>query len=230
MFDRRDEWFQHEIQSHRVEWRCGQEGHTGYTDQVAFLAHMGELHQATADSAQTSIFLSMFERPKMVTTGTCCLCHREAENLKTHLAHHLEQIALFALPRENEIPEMDSEINIRGSDKQLSLAGISQVSGSDQMSARDAPSIEDTEASDEWEKALEDEGIIPIGSDVTTGLDASDVPISWTEVYQAVGKFETEDEHNELQAFAVSPRQSNEIEGKVIVLLPECLYLTSRRY
>lgn len=99
MFDKRDEWFQHEMQTHRIEWECGQEGHRRYDDQAAFLDHMSTLDHITLVTAQSRIFLSMFERPRYQQTGICSLCRREAKNLKTHLAHHMEQLALFALPR-----------------------------------------------------------------------------------------------------------------------------------
>lgn len=89
-------------------------------------------HNAVVDSPQIKNFLSMFERPKQAASGTCSLCLREAENVKPHLAHHLEQVALFAIPRENEMPDMDSGANAKGSRGSTSKVQSSLEFGSPQ--------------------------------------------------------------------------------------------------
>jgi hypothetical protein len=43
--------------------------------------------------------MDAFRRPVPVRDGQCSLCNGHANKLKSHLARHLEQIALFALPR-----------------------------------------------------------------------------------------------------------------------------------
>lgn len=147
MFDNRDDWFHHEMQAHRIEWGCGQDGHPQFGEQADFLAHMGTYHDVAVDKAQSTILLSMFERPKNTQSGTCSLCLRKAEHLKSHLAHHLEQTALFTLPRENNFPEIDSCANVRGSAKNLSHRN-SNDSGTEHHESRSAVSLEDTNEND----------------------------------------------------------------------------------
>jgi hypothetical protein len=43
--------------------------------------------------------MDTFRRPVPIRDGQCSLCNGHANKLKSHLAQHLEQIALFALPR-----------------------------------------------------------------------------------------------------------------------------------
>lgn len=199
MFDKRDDWFQHERQSHNSEWACGQEGHSRYADQAEFLAHMSVNHSATVDAAQVSVFLSMFERPSSTPSGICSLCIREAKNLKTHLAHHLEQIALFALPRENEVPEMDSEANARGS-IQTSKKSDQDDSGSEDLRSQSEWPVPHEEASDNTEIGLNDEIVDQVNQLMVPEQEAS-VDSSWAEVYSKTKPGETGDDRNRLKVF-----------------------------
>ncbi|KAK0507602.1 hypothetical protein JMJ35_010125 [Cladonia borealis] len=202
MFEKRDEWFQHELQSHRVEWRCGQESHPQYGDQAAFLAHMSDCHNATVDAAQSAVFLGMFERPKQTQTGNCCLCLREAKNLGTHLAHHLEQIALFALPRESEIPEMNSRFNVRGSIETLSKEKTSLDSRSEKTQSQNETFLQD--GIDILGKDDNNEEVDAVDQVKVPEPEMSDAGFSWAEVYQKIGTFDTKGDQNQLEVFAVS--------------------------
>lgn len=217
MFDKRDEWFQHELQSHRVEWRCGQESHPQYSDQATFLAHMSDCHNASVDAAQSAVFLGMFERPKQTQTGNCCLCLREAKNLGTHLAHHLEQIALFALPRESEIPEMNSRFNVRGSIETLSKEKTSLDSRSENTQSQNETFLQDKD------------GIDILGNNNDDAVDQvevqesemSDASFSWAEVYQKIGAFDTKGDQIQLEVFAVSSETAKKTQRKAFQLLNE---------
>ena len=105
---------------------------------------MQAYHDAFVDSPQRDTFLSMFERPKETAGGACSLCLREAENIKTHLAHHLEQVALFALPRVHEMPDMDSGANAKGS-KESSSMMKSSLDFESQQSRSDVNTDEENE-------------------------------------------------------------------------------------
>ena len=216
MFVKRDEWFQHEMQNHRVEYSCGQQGHSACTDPAAFVTHMRVTHEATVDSAQEQMFLSMFQLPTLLQNGTCCLCHREAGNLKTHLAHHLEQIALFALPRENEVPGMDSGINVRGSKRNLSQEGASEDSISEQASPHLPALVYDTDDMNISEQDSKNEEIDLVDH---AGPEISDVDVSWARVYKDIGKFDGENDRSQLEAFAISSGEDMQSHSKATLLI-----------
>ncbi|KAK0645392.1 hypothetical protein B0T16DRAFT_373332 [Cercophora newfieldiana] len=107
MFESRDGWFTHELEVHRVEWSCNtcqapasstnQRPHLTFSDKAQFIKHMMEVH----DFEETAIVSTSeaFSRPAPIIDGECCLCGRHADKLKSHLGRHMEQLALFALPR-----------------------------------------------------------------------------------------------------------------------------------
>ena len=230
MFDKRDEWFQHELQSHRVEWRCGQESHPQYGDQAAFLAHMSDCHNATVDATQSAVFLGMFERPKQTQTGNCCLCLREAKNLGTHLAHHLEQIALFALPRESEIPEMNSRFNVRGSVEMLSKEKTSLDSRSEKTQSQNETFLQD--GIDILGKDNNNEEVDAVDQVEVPEPEMSDTGFSWAEVYQKIGTFDTKGDQNQLEVFAINSETAEKTQGKTFQLLNEraCLENTDDQH
>jgi hypothetical protein len=100
-FESRDAWFHHEMQHHRTKWFCNIDGHPEYDSEKDFLLHMQMSHNRKFDETQFSIIKGIFRRPTKNFAGTCNLCHRDSKNLKSHLCQHLQQIAMFALPRTN---------------------------------------------------------------------------------------------------------------------------------
>lgn len=203
MFEKRDEWYQHEMESHRIEWICGQTGHPSYTDQAAFLRHMSADHNADVGAAQSTAFSNIFERPSRSQKGTCCLCLREARNLKTHLAHHLEQIALFSLPRKSEVPEMDSGANMRGTAQTISENTASD-SGIEPPGQQDRESLQDSNELSHLGKGDNDQHISSIDQIPIPESDPGDTSFSWTEVYQKLADPEevTDQRQTELLALA----------------------------
>jgi hypothetical protein len=101
-FESRDAWFKHEAQQHRTKWSCNVDGHMEYDSEGHFLLHMRADHDQNFDEVQFSLVKSMFRRPTNSLEGTCNLCDRLSKNLRSHLSRHLQQIAIFALPRVNE--------------------------------------------------------------------------------------------------------------------------------
>jgi hypothetical protein len=107
MFESKTEWFTHELEVHRVEWSCNtctktqipdvQHSYLAFSDQAEFIKHMAEAHGL--DQTTVSRTAQAFSRPAPVIDGECCLCGRHAHKLKSHLGRHMEQLALFALPR-----------------------------------------------------------------------------------------------------------------------------------
>jgi hypothetical protein len=90
----------------------------------------------TSASSQDHTVLDMFRRPSKEgnVSGVCCLCGNTARRLKKHLSRHLEQIALFALPRNTELDDKDSHIDsnfsvqMKGTEDSDSESGASLAS------------------------------------------------------------------------------------------------------
>ncbi|KAG8525716.1 uncharacterized protein KY384_000476 [Bacidia gigantensis] len=107
-FERKSEWFRHESQAHRREWCCNAPGHRATQDGREFKKHMEEAHGISDFQEEAHAVLALCERPLQTTRSSCSLCHAteanelSPEQLKKHLAQHLESLALFALPRNND--------------------------------------------------------------------------------------------------------------------------------
>jgi hypothetical protein len=115
-FKSRDEWYKHEMQRHRVKWFCNIEGHPEYENQSDFSAHMKRYHDTTFDLRQRFLMKDMFQRPSRAVDGQCNLCLRHSTKLRSHVSRHLQQMALFALPRVNETAGSEkAELNTRSS-------------------------------------------------------------------------------------------------------------------
>ncbi|PCG89170.1 Hypothetical protein PENO1_106210 [Penicillium occitanis (nom. inval.)] len=107
MFEDRDTWFNHEMENHRVEFFCNTAGHKSYKTQEQFAKHMTESHELPLD--HSAIPFSAFRQHLTAIQGPvadaqsagelCNLCYRNTRSLKSHVARHLQQIALFAIPR-----------------------------------------------------------------------------------------------------------------------------------
>jgi hypothetical protein len=135
LFKSRDQWNEHEA-GHRTEFCCNAEAHQPFENQDLFLSHMREEHGMTSTSSQDHTVLDMFRRPSKEgkVSGVCCLCGQTARRLKKHLSRHLEQIALFALPRNTELDDKDSNIEsnfsvqMKGTEDSDSESGASLAS------------------------------------------------------------------------------------------------------
>ena len=102
-FNNRDEWYEHESQCHRIMWFCNTESHPNYDNQRNLINHMRKDHGAMFNESRFIQVQTMFQQPSRRADGTCNLCMRECRKLKYHVSRHVQQMALFALPRVNEI-------------------------------------------------------------------------------------------------------------------------------
>ena len=110
MFEKRADWFRHERRNHRREWCCNASDHDAHQDKESFKKHMSEQHEVT--QAQLSSVLALCERPLETTPSSCRLCDSKGlspEQLETHLARHMEALALFALPKTYDRREDESD-------------------------------------------------------------------------------------------------------------------------
>ena len=83
-------------------WFCNTESHPNYENQWHFIDHMRKDHGAIFEDSSFVKIQAMFQQPSRKAYGICNLCIRECRNLKYHVSRHLQQMALFALPRVNE--------------------------------------------------------------------------------------------------------------------------------
>lgn len=66
------------------------------TDTKTDSKYMKYSHDITLNASSP---LEIFRRPPRPSGGTCNLCFRQTKNLKNHVSRHLQQVALFAIPR-----------------------------------------------------------------------------------------------------------------------------------
>ncbi|KPM41492.1 hypothetical protein AK830_g5087 [Neonectria ditissima] len=110
IFSSRSEWFQHELDTHRRKWHCSICSKPGsiFESAKALERHFDTAHAGEITANQMHVMLQACERPlKYFDASSCPLCNdwkprvQGIENTKEfgrHLARHLQQIALEALP------------------------------------------------------------------------------------------------------------------------------------
>ncbi|TEY71628.1 hypothetical protein BOTCAL_0089g00070 [Botryotinia calthae] len=136
MFRSRNEWFAHEVQNHRREWVCQQCQHAPFSSSSAYEVHLNSTHQVEVKGSQLKALLLQSEEPVDKLSSTACrLCDQwetiiEDKKLNSkqlllhegqpsqlygtrgqfrrHLGRHMEQLALFALPFNEDTMEDDS--------------------------------------------------------------------------------------------------------------------------
>lgn len=114
MFDSRHAWFNHELETHRLQWRCPTCDHAPFTSKPRFIAHM-QTHLPDLDPAQLEQLAGASRPRTQISMSECPLCDwqeqpnpgddsRDQSNVtvqqfRRHLGRHMEQLALFALPK-----------------------------------------------------------------------------------------------------------------------------------
>ncbi|KAK0711815.1 hypothetical protein B0H67DRAFT_669412 [Lasiosphaeris hirsuta] len=100
LFLTRNDWVYHELQMHRQEFVC-RECNAVCPDRPSARRHLEGHYQGALSPSQLSAILDVSSRPPSETTECpCIVCGRSLplSGLQTHLATHMEEIALFALP------------------------------------------------------------------------------------------------------------------------------------
>jgi hypothetical protein len=138
MFRSRNEWFAHELQNHRREWICQYCNHTPFLTSTSFSAHILSSHPAVLTSTQIeAVILQSEEAVENVSAFECPLCDEWQEAMmnrkqikeerartisdgetiepygtkkqfRRHLGRHMEQLALFAVPKNDGELDDDS--------------------------------------------------------------------------------------------------------------------------
>ncbi|KAI8663090.1 PX domain-containing protein [Fusarium sp. Ph1] len=107
-FSSRHEWFNHEIESHRKQWRCAKCHSSKFTSASSLRDHFDSVHPGSFTNSQWPLILKTCERPlRNFGPSSCPLCFSwdlpegkayNAEEFCRHLGSHLQQLALTALP------------------------------------------------------------------------------------------------------------------------------------
>lgn len=140
LFENRKEWYNHEKQYHRLDWSCNTNGHPDFQSHISLIQHMSASHGVHMDEMKLITLRAMFQTPSKKRSGICNLCGVLAERLETHVAHHLQQISLFALPRVNAIQgsgdaEFDTQSSRSKGDEQIQTHKTTWRSRSNSSSA-----------------------------------------------------------------------------------------------
>lgn len=115
MFERRRDWFGHELQVHRVEWCCNIPGHQSYSTRDEFQIHLSR-HGEHYDDDQLGSMVDMFKRPAMESAFSCPICKDDryrslgVDKFEEHLGRHLEMVSTFALPSAGGIDDSSGSI------------------------------------------------------------------------------------------------------------------------
>ncbi|KAF2109006.1 hypothetical protein BDV96DRAFT_247899 [Lophiotrema nucula] len=136
LFERRNEWFSHELQLHRKSWICGYGCSKTFSSRHAYESHLLKRHPSEAVKDQHSTLADIAEtQMPMNSHDLCPLCKEHLTSLKLlrrHLGRHQEQLALFALPlsmKGEEGPDDESQI---AEDKSIAPHADSSVDSSDE--------------------------------------------------------------------------------------------------
>ncbi|KAK9771983.1 putative C2H2-type domain-containing protein [Seiridium cardinale] len=101
MFATRYDWVYHESQLHRRQWSC-QKCSAAFDSKEKFQGHLEQSHAGIWNGPQISILADMGEGPKSEASRSACrFCLRSMplKRMSNHVADHLEELSLFALPK-----------------------------------------------------------------------------------------------------------------------------------
>lgn len=112
-FGVKDEWFRHELDDHRIDniWFC-QSCLVEFNDSAKLADHLKDVH-AYPQGQELAIVVSLCQRRSRapVLNQSCAICHfiySNAEDLKSHVADHFEQLSLTSINLEDDaIDEAD---------------------------------------------------------------------------------------------------------------------------
>ncbi|RPB16180.1 hypothetical protein P167DRAFT_353330 [Morchella conica CCBAS932] len=99
LFDTRHDWYNHEVEVHRREWFCNI-CRQSLSNKTIFENHLRQSHPKLFTEAQMPAMAERCERA-IDLEQICPLCgeNHTSHRLKSHLARHMQQLALFTLPK-----------------------------------------------------------------------------------------------------------------------------------
>ena len=98
LYGSRREWFEHELAFHRREWHC-KECNFETSREEEIVQHLEKIHSDVYKNYVAAAMLKRCERPIQLPQE-CCICKKEVSSnqIRKHLAKHMQQLALFVLP------------------------------------------------------------------------------------------------------------------------------------
>ncbi|MCJ1387908.1 hypothetical protein MMC18_000751 [Xylographa bjoerkii] len=119
MYEGRRQWFNHELQQHRRSWSCNGHCDRKFDAGEALIAHIKKVSPGLYSDVQLSTLVEIWASPMDTDAKSLCpLCSLEAIGTiqtRRHLGRHLEEIALFALPKDSTEFE-DDEVDQASTD------------------------------------------------------------------------------------------------------------------
>ncbi|KAK4168494.1 hypothetical protein QBC43DRAFT_366893 [Cladorrhinum sp. PSN259] len=111
LYSSRSDWIYHQMQIHRRRWVCELEGCQEVKISPADMStHLSSIHRLNGPTKD--LLLSIYERPMEDSVpATCPLCPMKStlKSMLSHLAKHMEDLSLFALPKLDGNVESDQE-------------------------------------------------------------------------------------------------------------------------
>ncbi|KAI3337090.1 hypothetical protein HD806DRAFT_26742 [Xylariaceae sp. AK1471] len=107
LFTTRHDWIYHEMQLHRRQWVC-QSCDCGYVSKKEMTEHLRRVHGPSMKDRELVTLLEMSERPiDEAYVDRCPFCYgtMTTKALMDHIAGHMEELAIFALPQNHEDTE-----------------------------------------------------------------------------------------------------------------------------
>ena len=131
LFADRQIWFNHELECHRLEWCCRFCSHPPFGSENNLSTHMRHRHPQFSSPVQLPALMKASRQSlDRIPATSCPLCHWDVklrdlnthtsldetlvvtlEQFRHHLGTHMEQLALFALPRSGKGEEGDADSN-----------------------------------------------------------------------------------------------------------------------
>ena len=120
LFSDRHTWFSHELKDHRQEWRCYFCSHNPFGDADKYKCHLASCHPESLVEDQVPALLEMSQKAlAKLSPADCPFCDGWEQRLRSinphiattealavtpsqfqhHVGAHMEQLALFAIPR-----------------------------------------------------------------------------------------------------------------------------------
>ncbi|KXT09865.1 hypothetical protein AC579_6745 [Pseudocercospora musae] len=101
-YSRRRDWQRHMLRAHRSTWNCPFDCGQTHSALTQARSHTLNEHSHSMDMSRLDALLESNRQAKHATSDlSCVLCGQSTSNLQDwcrHVGHHLEQLALFALP------------------------------------------------------------------------------------------------------------------------------------
>ncbi|KAH7393830.1 hypothetical protein DE146DRAFT_107911 [Phaeosphaeria sp. MPI-PUGE-AT-0046c] len=209
-FNDMNDWFRHELQCHRIEYRCHLCNDKRFELGERYIAHVQKEHPEIRDGSEEQQVLDMARRPLgQIRAQDCPCCSEWVDRLveregcaiqtsdslnhtilvdpavfKRHLASHLEQLALFAIPTGSDVGSIDSNAAIEEDSRvRQPSSDLSPLAFSDGKSYIHT-SIESTSDGsilgenfeDDWQEASSAQSPLPRAATKIGGANPDDLP------------------------------------------------------